>query len=340
MSLRSFVTRWWAGQAGAAGAVLDAALLPAEWAFRGAVARKNGAFDRGVRSAESVAVPVVSVGNIAVGGAGKTPFAAWLVGRLRAWGRTPGIALRGYGGDEVLLHRELNPGAAVATAARRVEAARELIAGGCDVVVLDDGFQHRQLARDLDVVLIAVETWERAPRLLPRGPWREDVTALARADVIVLTRKSATAVRAREVAGEVSSAAPAKSVVICHLAADRLVPLQGGDPLPVDSLAGRDVVAIAALATPAPFFAALREAGARVDEAPYPDHHPFSAADALRIVSRAMGRPIVITHKDAVKLRGLISPPANVLVLEQAVRIEFGEDELDAELRRVLERKM
>ena len=339
MTVRSFVTRWWAGEAGAAGTVLDAALLPAEWAFRGAVAAKNAALDRGVLASESVPVPVVSVGNVAVGGAGKTPFAAWLVARLREWGRTPGIALRGYGGDEVILHRELNPGVAVATAARRVEAARELIAGGCDVVVLDDGFQHRRLARDLDVVLVAVETWERAPRLLPRGPWREDVTALARADVVVLTRKSAGAARAREVAEEVSLVAPGKPIVVCHLAADRLAPLHGGDPPPLESLAGRDVVAAAALAAPAPFFAALREAGARVDEAPYPDHHPFSVADALRIVSRAMGRPIVITHKDAVKLRGLISPPANVLVLEQAVRIESGGDALDAALRRALGEK-
>jgi tetraacyldisaccharide 4'-kinase len=333
MSLRSFVTRWWAGEAGASGAVLDAALLPAEWAFRGIVRARNRRFDRGI-GVESVLVPVISVGNVAVGGAGKTPFAAWMVGRLRDWGRKPGIALRGYGGDEVILHRELNPGIPVATAAKRVEAARELVAAGCDVVVLDDAFQHRRLARDLDVVLVAVETWERAPRLIPRGPWREDVSALARADLVVLTRKSARAARAGEVASEVQAAAPGKPVAICHLAADGLVPLHGGDAQPLSSLARRDILAVAALAMPGPFFAALRDAGARVEEASYPDHHPFSAADALRIVSRAMGRPIVVTHKDAVKLRGLISPPANVLVLEQAVRIESGGEGLDAALRR------
>ncbi|HEX6751052.1 MAG TPA: tetraacyldisaccharide 4'-kinase [Longimicrobium sp.] len=339
MSLRSFVTRWWAGEAGAAGKALDVALAPAEWAFRGIVAARNRRFDRGV-GVESAGVPVISVGNVGVGGAGKTPFAAWLVARLRGWGRTPGIALRGYGGDETVLHRELNPGVPVATAARRVEAARELAAAGCDVVVLDDAFQHRRLKRDLDVVLVAVETWDRAPRLLPRGPWREDVTALARADVIVLTRKSARAARAQEVAAEVSLVAPGKPVAVCHLAADGLVPLHGGDPRPLDSLAGRGVLAVAALALPGPFFDALREAGAEVDEAPYPDHHPFTAADALRIVSRAMGRPIVITRKDAVKLRGLVSPPASVLVLEQAVRIEAGGEVLDAALRRALASKM
>jgi tetraacyldisaccharide 4'-kinase len=338
MTLRTFVTRWWAGEGGAAGAVLDAALWPAEQAFRGIVAARNRRFDCGI-GVESVPVPVISVGNIGVGGAGKTPFAAWLVGRLRGWGRKPGIALRGYGGDEVILHRELNPGIPVATAARRVEAARELVAAGCDVVVLDDAFQHRRLARDLDVVLVAAETWERAPRLIPRGPWREDVSALARADVVVLTRKSASAARAGEVAAEVEIAAPGKPIVLCHLAADGLVPLHAGEARPLSSLAGRDILAVAALATPGPFFAALREAGATVEESVYPDHHPFDAADALRIVSRAMGRPIVMTHKDAVKLRPLVSTSAQALVLEQAVRIESGGDALDAELRRALEAK-
>ncbi|HET7231903.1 MAG TPA: tetraacyldisaccharide 4'-kinase [Longimicrobium sp.] len=336
MSLHSFVTRWWAGEAGTAGTVLNAALLPAEWAFRGIVRARNAAFDRGVLRAEDAGVPVISVGNVGVGGAGKTPFAAWLVARLRGWGRTPGIALRGYGDDEVILHRELNPGVRVATAARRVEAARELAAAGCDVVVLDDAFQHRRLKRDADIVLVAVETWERHPRLLPRGPWREGLAALARADAIVLTRKSASAERAREVAAEVGSAAPGKPVAICHLAADGLVALHGGAAESLSSLAGCEVLAVAGLGMPRPFFDALRQAGAVVEEDAYPDHHPFTAADALRIVSRAAGRPVLITRKDAVKLRELIGPKPIVWVLEQAVRIESGGDALDAVLRRAL----
>lgn len=336
--MRAFVTRWWRGEGGAAGKVLDAAFLPAEWFFRGVVAARNAAFDRGMIGAERMDVPVVSVGNVGVGGAGKTPFAAWLAARLRVWGRAPGIALRGYGQDEILLHRELNPGVPVAAAARRVEAARELAAAGCDVVVLDDGFQHRRLARDLDVVLVAVEGWSPSPRLLPRGPWREDVSALARADVVVLTRKSAGAARAREVAAEVGRAAPGKPIAICHLAAERLAPLHGGGALELAWLRGRDVLAVAALAHPEPFFAALREAGARVEEAAYADHHPFSPADAASIQARANGRPIVMTHKDAVKLRTLLVPSAEALVLEQAVRIESGGEALDAALRRALGR--
>jgi tetraacyldisaccharide 4'-kinase len=336
MSARSFVTRWWSGDAGAAGKVLDAALLPAELGFRRIVAARNRAFDRG-DSVEAVGVPVVSVGNIAVGGAGKTPFAAWLVARLREWGRTPGIALRGYGEDEVLLHRELNPDVHVAAAARRIDAARVLEAAGCDLVVLDDGFQHRRLARDLDLALVAAETWTRTPRLLPRGPWREDVTALARADAVVVTRKSASPDRAREVADDAAAVASGRAVVICHLAVDRLTRLHGGETMPLDALAGRGVLAVAALASPKPFFAALREVGATVEEAAYADHHPFAAADARRIEAQAAGRTIVMTRKDAVKLRPLLGPSTDAAVLEQAVRIEAGGEALDAALRRALE---
>jgi tetraacyldisaccharide 4'-kinase len=338
MSARSFVTRWWSGDAGAAGRVLDAALLPAELGFRRIVAARNRGFDRG-EGVETVGVPVISVGNIAVGGAGKTPFAAWLVARLREMGRTPGIALRGYGEDEVLLHRELNPAVTVAAAARRIEAARELAAAGCDVIVLDDGFQHRRLARDLDLVLVAAETWRRTPRLLPRGPWREDVTALARADALVVTRKSASPERAREVGREAADLAPGKPIVLCHLAADRLTALHGRESMPLESLAGRGVLAVAALASPEPFFAALRAVGAAVEEAAYADHHPFTAADARRIEARAAGRTIVMTRKDEVKLRPLLGPSADAVVLEQAVRVEAGGDALEAALRRALEAK-
>lgn len=337
MSLHGFVARWWAGEAGAAGKALDAALLPAEWGFRGVVALRNRAFDAGVLAVERVAVPVISVGNVGVGGAGKTPFAAWLAARLVAWGRRPAIALRGYGEDEVLLHRELNPDVPVFAAARRVEAAREAVDAGRDVVVLDDAFQHRRLARDADLVLLPVEGWTGAPRLLPRGPWREGVSALARADAIVLTRKTATAARAAEVAAEISRIAPGKPVAVCHLAPGALVPLHGGDARPAADLAGQKVLAVAALAAPGLFVDNLRACGALVEGALYPDHHPFSDADARAIAARAAGRTVLMTHKDAVKLRPLLPPSLDALMLTQTVEFDSGLDALDSVLRRALE---
>lgn len=326
----------WAGEGGALGAVLRVALAPAEAAFRGVVAARNGAYDRGWLRSERVDVPVISIGNVAVGGAGKTPFAAWLARRLAEWGRKPAIALRGYGEDEIVLHRQLNPDIPVFRGKRRVQAAREAAAAGRDVVVLDDAFQHRALARDLDIVLIPVESWEPRPHVLPRGPWREGPQALARADLVVLTRKSAGAARAEEVAAELARLQPAMPIVQCALLPSALRPLQGGEAMPVDTLAGRRVLAVAALATPEPFFATLRALGAEVEAAPYPDHHPFSADDARTMAARAAGGRLVMTHKDAVKLRALLPESADAWVLEQRVTIEDGADALDTALRRAL----
>jgi tetraacyldisaccharide 4'-kinase len=326
----------WAGEGGALGAVLRVALAPAEAAFRGIVAARNGAYDRGWLRSERVDVPVISIGNVAVGGAGKTPFAAWLARRLADGGRKPAIALRGYGEDEIVLHRELNPDIPVFRGARRVGAAREALAAGRDVVVLDDAFQHRALARDLDLVLIPVEGWEPRPHVLPRGPWREGPQALARADAIVLTRKSAGAARAREVAAELARLQPGMPVIRCALLPSGLRPLHGGAGMAVDALAGRRVLAVAALATPEPFFATLGNAGAEVEAAAYPDHHPFSADDARTLLARAAGRMLVMTHKDAVKLRALLRASADAWVLEQRVAIEEGADALDTALRRAL----
>jgi tetraacyldisaccharide 4'-kinase len=329
----------WAGGGGAAGAALRTILAPAEAGYAAAVAARNGAYDRGWLRSERVDVPVISIGNISVGGAGKTPFAAWLARRLVDLGRRPAIALRGYGEDEILLHRELNPDVPVFRGKRRVQAAREAVAAECDVVVLDDAFQHRALARDLDIVLVPVEGWEPRPRLVPRGPWRESPRALARADLIVLTRKSADAARAAAVETEVARMHPRKPIARCALIPIWLTPLHGGAATGVETLAGRRVLAVSALAVPEPFIHHLRGAGAEVQAATYPDHHPFTEADAAEIMARAAGRTIVMTHKDAVKLRALLSPSIEAFVLEQSVAIESGMDALEAALWRALERR-
>lgn len=337
MSVDAWVHRWWAGEAGIAGRAADLALAPAEAGFRAVAGARNGLYDRGMLGIGHVPVPVVSIGNVAVGGAGKTPVAAWVAARLRAWGRTPAIALRGYGEDEILLHRELNPGVPVFRGARRIDAARAAVAAGCDAVVLDDAFQHRALARDLDVVLVPVESWHARPRLLPRGPWRESPRALARADLVVLTRKTADVDAARRVEDEVRAMHPRLPVTLAALVPAGISPLRGGDVRGMDALAGRDVLAVAALATPRPFLAQLAAAGARVEAALHPDHHDFTAGEAAALARRAEGRTMVMTRKDAVKLRPLLPAGVDALVLEQRVEIERGADALDAALRRAVE---
>lgn len=328
--------RWWAGEAGVLGSAVSTLTTPAESAFRGVVRARNAGFDRGWMRAEAVGVPVVSVGNIAIGGAGKTPFASWLVRRLAGWGRRPAVVLRGYGDDEVALHREWNPSIPVFAAPRRIDGARASVDAGCDVVVLDDAFQHRRIARDLDVVLVAAEGWTPAPRLLPRGPWREPPAALARADMVVVTRKTASIDDAARVESELRAMHPRLALARCALLPSRVVDLDGGRETTLEALGGRRVLAVAALAWPGPFVDHLRDAGAEVEAAIYPDHHPFDADDAARIAKRAGDRTIVMTAKDAVKLRGLLPPGADVRVLEQALIFEHGEDRIDAALHHAL----
>ena len=332
MRARAWVARWWAGEGGVSGRALDAALAPAELAFRAGVAARNLAYDRGWVPVERAPVPVVSVGNVGVGGAGKTPVSAWLASRLLDRGMRPAVALRGYGEDEVRVHRELNPQVPVFAAARRIEAARAAAAAGRDAVVLDDGFQHRALARELDVVLVSVEAWSGRRRLLPRGPWREDASALRRAGVIVATRKSAGEEEGGAVARELRALAPEIPVAECWIAPAGLVALHGGGP-PDPPSTGDEVLAVAALADPRPFAANLRESGLRVELAAFPDHHPFTRTDVDHLLERAGSRPMVMTHKDAVKLRGLLPPTAPAWVLRQSVRFTAGEDDLDRALR-------
>lgn len=339
MSVQAWVQRWWAGEAGPAGRAADVVLAPAEAAFRAGVRLRNGAFDRGWMRSERISIPVISVGNVAVGGAGKTPVSAWIARRLADWGRRPAIALRGYGEDEIQVHRELNPDIPVFRGARRVDAAREAHSAGRDVVVLDDAFQHRALARDLDLVLIAAESWDAHPRVLPRGPWREGVDALARADLLVITRKSASAARAAEVQAELGRLLPRIPVSRIALRPAELRPLHGGAPIEVSALAGKKVLAVAALATPGSFVQHLRDAGAEVDAALYADHHEFTAEEAHSIRQRSGTGWMVMTHKDAVKLRALLPADAPAFVLHQRVETEAGADLLDAALRRALEER-
>ena len=188
-ALSVFARRWWAGKAGMRGYLLSGLLAPASWAYGLLVSMRNGAYERDV--GERVpGLRVISVGNLAVGGTGKTPLSAWVARFLSDRGVATAIVSRGYGRDELVLHRQWNPEVAVEADSDRILAAVRARDAGAAVAVLDDGFQHRRLARDLDLVILAAE--DRFPgRLLPTGPYREPAASLARADVILVTRRTA-----------------------------------------------------------------------------------------------------------------------------------------------------
>ena len=143
------------------------ALAPVEGLYRGIVAARGALYDVGVLPSREPALPSVSVGNLSVGGTGKTPVSAYVAARLREKGGLPAIVLRGYGGDEPLVHATLNPASPVVVSADRLEGVERARVLGADVAVLDDAFQHRRARRSADIVLVSAESWSEQRRLLP-----------------------------------------------------------------------------------------------------------------------------------------------------------------------------
>jgi tetraacyldisaccharide 4'-kinase len=330
--------RLWYGH-GAADRLARALLAPASWSYATVAAVRNGLYDHGLLTAHATPVPVLSLGNLSVGGTGKTPLAAWAAGRLRAAGARPAVVLRGYGDDEPSVHAKLNPEIAVVTDADRVRGvlrAREL---GADCAILDDGFQHRRIRRIADWVLVAAEQWSEDLRVLPAGPLRESVQGLERADILIVTRKSAPREVADRVAAQLAGLLRDRhAVAICHLASYAVVDAMTTHREPLSWLHDRRLTAVAAIGAPDPFFAQLAAQGAQLDPMSFPDHHAFDARDVERIVrSGARNDGVVCTLKDAVKLVPLWprAGPTLWYVSQRAV-MERGSAALDASLGVIL----
>lgn len=362
--LERFAWRVWRGQAGLAGVAARIALLPFEGVWRLVTRARNRRHDLG-GSKTIEGLPVVSVGNVAVGGTGKTPVSAWVVTALTEAGRKPSLLLRGYGGDEVELHRVWNPDVPVEVDADRVRAAEEARAKGCDVAVVDDGFQHRALGRVLDIVLLAAE--DPIPgAVLPRGPYREPLSSLRRADVVVVTRRSGARALAESRAETLRQRALVSEGVTSagvRLAADGAVPLQawaawvegrpvadliGGGDAPAEEEcrvpsgeatpwdASEGVLAVTAIARSHAFRADVVDfTGAAVELLSYPDHHSFSAHDARSARVLAGRRPIFVTEKDAVKLRSHAEELGDAWVVRQRLAWDWGERDVRRRLEAV-----
>jgi tetraacyldisaccharide 4'-kinase len=304
------------------------------------IVRVRGAlYDRGLLRSHVPALPVLSLGNLSVGGTGKTPLAAWAAARLLDGGARPAVLLRGYGEDEPLVHAALNPSVPVVVNADRVRGVEEARAAGADCVILDDAFQHRRLARTADWVLIAAEQYVRSRRMLPAGPHREPLHALTRAHVVIVTRKSASAAAADVIAEELRSVAPHLGIAVCHLAPSGIVNAVDGTLHPLDRLRGTRVVAVAAIGAPSAFFAQLRSAGvSELRTVELRDHHAFTTADVKHLVHDAATMDAVVcTLKDAVKLAPLWSHVSVPLwYVSQQAEIERGRHLLDESLATIL----
>ncbi len=281
----------------------------------GLAVRARGALYRGgwLRSAR-LARPVVVVGNLVVGGSGKTPLVIWLVERLRAQGFCPGVVLRGYGGsaergreplrvgadsdpavvgDEALLLAR-RTGAPVAVCRDRVRAARSLLEAGSDLIVADDGLQHLALARDFEIAVFDGEAGPGNGWLLPAGPLREPLDRLARVDAVVIN--GVGAFRQRIDSQDPPYRGPAGPLGM-RLRGDRLCALGGGGERALSELTGQRVHAVAGIGRPERFFAQLRAAGLDPVENAFPDHHPFRSGE----LAFADDLPVLLTEKDAVR---------------------------------------
>ncbi|MGH7701882.1 MAG: tetraacyldisaccharide 4'-kinase [Gemmatimonadales bacterium] len=279
------------------------ALLPAAGLWRAGMALRLLAYSRGWVRVRDLPLPSVAVGNLTVGGSGKTPIAIWIARHYAARGLIPGILLRGYGGDETLVHARAVPGARVVADPDRWAGAERALARGAQVLVLDDAYQRLDLRRDFNILVLSAEATRAVPWPLPAGPWREGMTAVRRADAIIVTRKRATAEAAASLAVELRRRIRGP-VAVAHLGLARYEGLLSERRVEPARLAGKRVVAASAIGDPEAFVAQTKSTGAAVQVATWKDHHAYSEEDVAWIAHAARRADyVVVTEKDAVKLR-------------------------------------
>src|SRR5271165_692734 len=300
MSVQSWLNRIWYDRASP-----PWGLLPLSAIYGAAVGSRRYLYAKHLRKSTRVPAPVIVVGNLSVGGTGKTPLVCWLAARLAHLGFRPGVVARGYGGsarharlidsnddpgvagDEAILlaHRT---GAPVAIGRDRPAASQLLVNAGCDVIVSDDGLQHYALERDCEIVVIDGDRRFGNGWLLPAGPLREPQARLAAADAVVVN----------------GGRALIEGAFSMRLESKNAVSLIGGTIKALDAFAGSSVHAVAGIGNPQRFFNMLRARGIEVAGHALPDHARLQAAD----ICFADERPVLMTEKDAVKCKAIAGP--------------------------------
>lgn len=307
-------------------------LLPLALLFARLAGLRRALYRWGVLRVVKLPVPVIVVGNIAVGGSGKTPVVDWLVRELRIHGYRPGIVSRGYGsaingvavlpahpdaaihGDEPALLARLT-GCPVAIGADRPAAASALLEAHpeCDVIVSDDGMQHYRLARDIEIAVVDEATLGNR-HLLPAGPLREPASRLRGVDLVIAHGA---------LAPKTKHCLPATGSFAMRLSGQDFIALDGsGMRCSAADLARRPVHALAGIGRPERFFEQLRSMGLDVVEHPFPDHHGFVPED----LDFAPGAPKVLTSKDAVKCASFA--PAGTWEFPVSAQIDAGAAEI------------
>ncbi len=306
--------------------------------FYGAGSRfKNFLYDKNIIKPHHVKAFVISVGNLTTGGVGKTPvvaeFAKYLINR----GDKPAIISRGYGGklsnkqinlisdgektyynaklagDEPYWLSENVKGAVVVTSKNRFKAAQYAIEKfGVNYIILDDGFQHRKLYRDLDIVLMDSEKGFGREKLMPAGPLREGTEAFSRVDKLVIVSKNTDHTRAEKLA-KIMAKKLKLPTAVCRTEPDYAYNIKTSERLP----AGSDITAVSAIGQPEQFFAFLKDYNIK-DKITFDDHHSYSKSELSGIEGK-----IVTTEKDAVKM--LNFDMDNIYALKLKTELNVGE---------------
>ncbi len=332
---------------GFAAGLARASLSVAAIGYRAAIALRNRAYDRGWLEVHRAAVPVVSIGNLTVGGTGKTPMVEWVARWYRRRGKRVTIVSRGYGqvqglNDEGRVLEENLADVPHLQDPDRVQSARIAVEElEAELLVMDDGFQHRRLGRDLDLVLVDALDPFGLGRLLPRGLLREPIATLRRADVVILSRADLIPPDARAAirAEAERHAGPLKWVEARH-APLGLVDSEGAT-YPLDVLAGRPLAAFCGIGNPEGFRRTLQPlCGSVLDLRIFPDHHNYGAGDVESLAGwvQSLGADLVLTtQKDLVKLRCARLGPAALRALKIGLEIVAGDDVMEDAMARLLD---
>lgn len=344
-------------------------------AYGAIVSLRNAAYDAGWKKAKRLPVPVISIGNVTVGGTGKTACVELIARKVKALNRHPAILSRGYGGRHGTYWLSFEANALSVHGASKAEdfladepqmLARQL-AGACipvvvgsnrgetgtlavgklasNAIILDDGFQHRRLARDCDIVLVHSRMPFGGWPLFPRGPMREPLNAIKRAQIIVITKADEALEKLSAFIEHLRSINPSAAIITAIHQPQAVVAAKSGERYAVNRLQGLRVGLVSSIGDPEGFEATIRRLNAAVAwHRMFPDHHRYEAADIAKIQDLARGsRPeaVVTTEKDWVRLQPLLSVEAMQIpwwLLEVRMAILHGERELDDRLAAVFTR--